>query len=80
MKMPFCIIEFVALFCLSISKAGGADALKPDSMGDIRDWNMLVPIALPEEGACAHLIFDEQIKISKSNYRLDPHDTSLEVK
>ena len=43
----------VAFLCVLISKAGGADILKPDSAGYIRDWVMLAPIALPEEGACA---------------------------
>jgi hypothetical protein len=43
-------------------KASAADALKPDSDGYIRDWVMLAPIALPEEGACADLILKEQIK------------------
>jgi hypothetical protein len=42
--------------------ASGADALKPDSDGYIRDWVMLAPIALPEEGACADLILKEQVK------------------
>ena len=45
-----------------MSKARGADALKPDSAGYIRDWVMLAPVALPEEGACADLILEEQIK------------------
>ena len=45
-----------------MSKAGAADALKPDSAGYIRDWVMLAPIALPEEGACADLILQDQVK------------------
>jgi len=50
----------VLLLCLS--KASAADALKPDSAGYIRNWVMLAPIALPEEGACADLILQDQIK------------------
>jgi hypothetical protein len=45
-----------------MSKASGADALKPDAEGYIRDWIMLAPIALPEEVACAELIVKEQVK------------------
>jgi len=49
------------LLCLLISKASAADALKPDPAGYIRDWVMLAPIALPEEGACADLILQDQV-------------------
>jgi len=45
-----------------MAKASAADALKPDSAGYIRNWVMLAPIALPEEGACADLILQDQIK------------------
>lgn len=44
-----------------MSKTSAADALKPDSQGYIRDWVMLAPIALPEEGACADLILQDQV-------------------
>lgn len=50
------------LLYLLMSKASAADALKPDSAGYIRDWVMLAPIALPEEGACADLILQDQVK------------------
>lgn len=48
MKQLLSIIGSIALLGLSMSKAGAADALKPDSAGYIRDWVMLAPIALPE--------------------------------
>ena len=51
---------FVGLTCLLM--LGAADALQPDSEGYIRDWVMLAPIALPEEGACADLILQDQVK------------------
>ena len=62
MKKLFSSIGSAALFCLLMSKASGADVLKPDSNGYIRDWVMLAPIALPEEGDCADLIVKEQVK------------------
>jgi hypothetical protein len=62
MKALFSAIGSVALWCLLMSKAGGADALKPDSTGYLRDWIMLAPIALPEEGSCADLILRDQVK------------------
>jgi hypothetical protein len=58
----FSAIGPVAVLCLLMSKAGAADALKPDSDGYIRDWVMLAPIVLPEEGNCADLILQEQVK------------------
>ena len=45
-----------------MSKASGADVFKPDADGYIREWIMLAPIALPEEGDCADLILKEQVK------------------
>ena len=45
-----------------LAKTSAADALKPDSAGYIRDWVMLAPIALPEDGACADLILQDQLK------------------
>lgn len=62
MRSLFSILGSVALLCLLALKASGADALRPDSAGYIRDWVMLAPIALPEDGACADLILKEQIK------------------
>jgi hypothetical protein len=62
MKELFSTIGSVAFLCLLMSKAGATDALKPDSSGYIRDWLMLAPIALPEEGACADLILEHQVK------------------
>jgi hypothetical protein len=58
----FSAIGPVDVLCLLMSKAGAADALKPDSDGYIRDWVMLAPIVLPEEGNCADLILQEQVK------------------
>ena len=43
-------------------KMSAADALRPDSAGYIRHWVMLAPIALPDEGACADLILQDQVK------------------
>ena len=62
MKQLFSIIGAVALLWVLVSKASAADDLKPDSAGYIRNWLMLAPIALPEEGACADLILEDQIK------------------
>jgi hypothetical protein len=50
------------LLSLIVSKTSAVDALKPDSAGYIRDWVMLAPVALPEEGACADLILQDQLK------------------
>jgi hypothetical protein len=62
MKELFTTIGSVAMWCLLMPKASGADALKPDSAGYLRDWIMLAPIALPEEGSCADLILQDQVK------------------
>jgi hypothetical protein len=62
MKKLFFSIGSAALLCLLMANASGADALKPDSNGYIRDWVMLAPIALPAEGDCADLIVKEQVK------------------
>ena len=61
MNRLFSSIGSVALLCLWMSKASAADVFKPDSDGYIRDWVMLAPIALPEEGDCADLILTEQV-------------------
>lgn len=58
----FSTMPVALLLWLSMSKAGAAAVLKPDSAGYIRDWVMLAPIALPEEGACADLILQDQVK------------------
>ena len=55
-------IGSVALWCWLTSQANGADALKPDSAGYIRDWVMLAPIALPDGETGADSILLEQIK------------------
>ena len=62
MKKRFFPIGLVALLNPLLSQAGGADALKLDSEGYIRDWVMLAPIALPEGESGADAIFKEQIK------------------
>lgn len=51
-----------ALLSLSESKAGAADALRPDSEGYIRHWLMLAPIALRGGDTGAEAILKEQIK------------------
>ena len=61
MKQILSFIGLIALLGLSMSKAGAADALKPDSAGYIRDWVMLAPIALPEGVPCSDLIVKEQV-------------------
>jgi hypothetical protein len=62
MKELFSNVRFVALLCLMVSQASGAEALKPDSDGYIRHWLMLAPIALPEDETCAELIVKDQVK------------------
>src|SRR6185436_1631511 len=47
-KKRFFSIGLVALLKSFLSQADGADALKLDSDGYIRNWVMLAPIALPE--------------------------------
>jgi hypothetical protein len=60
LRKPFSTGSVVLL--LGLVKASAADSLKPDAAGYIRDWVMLAPIALPEEGACMDLILQEQVK------------------
>ena len=62
MKKRFLSIGFVALLNPLLSQTGGADALKLDSEGYIRDWLMLAPIALPEGESGTDAIFRDQIK------------------
>ena len=62
MKKLFAALGAVALSGLFMSKAGAADALRPDSEGYIRHWVMLAPIALPERETCADALLKEQIK------------------
>jgi len=50
------------LLSLPASKAGAADALRPDSEGYIRHWLMLGPIVLREGDTGAEAILKEQIK------------------
>jgi hypothetical protein len=52
----------VALFCLLVSQASAADALKLDSEGYIRDWVMLAPVVLPDGESGADAILREQIR------------------
>ena len=61
MKLLFATLGLVCLLSQLTSKAGAAESLKPDSKGYIRDWVMLAPIRLPEEGTCADLIVKEQV-------------------
>jgi hypothetical protein len=62
MKTFFATMGSAAFLGLLMSKASGADALRPDSEGYIRHWVMLAPIALPEEDTGADSILKEQIK------------------
>ena len=62
MKKRCFSIGLVALLNPLLSQAGGADALKLDSEGYIRNWVMLAPIALPEGESGADAVFKEQIK------------------
>ena len=62
MKKPFSSLGAVALLGLFISKAGAADALRPDSEGYIRHWVMLAPVALRDGETCAEALLKEQIK------------------
>ena len=62
MKTLFTTIGSVALIGLLMSRAGAADALKPDAAGYIRDWVMLAPIALPEGSPAADALLKEQVK------------------
>ena len=62
MKKFFAALGAVALLGLLISKAGAADALRPDSEGYIRHWVMLAPVALRDGETCAEALLKEQIK------------------
>ena len=62
MKRLFAAMARAVLLGVLMSKAGAADALRPDAAGYIRHWVMLAPIALPEEETCADAILKEQIK------------------
>jgi hypothetical protein len=62
MKKLLFIIGSIVFSTLTMSNGAAVDALKPDAAGYIRDWLMLAPIALPEEGTCGELIVKEQIK------------------
>jgi hypothetical protein len=56
------ILSLLGAFCVLISNARGADDLKLDPAGYIRDWVMAAPIALPEGESGADAIFREQIR------------------
>jgi len=62
MKNLFSTLRSVAWLCLLMSKAGAADALRPDSEGYIRHWVMLAPVALRDGETCAEALLKEQIK------------------
>ena len=62
MRTLFCTGSVGLLLSLMMPKTSAADALNPDSGGYIRHWVMLAPIALPEDGACADLILQDQLK------------------
>ena len=62
MKKLFVALGAVGLLGLFISKAGAADALKPDSEGYIRHWVMLAPVAIRDGETCAEALLKEQIK------------------
>jgi hypothetical protein len=62
MKILFAALVAVALLGLLISKAGAADALRPDAEGYIRHWVMLAPVALRDGETCAEALLKEQIK------------------
>jgi hypothetical protein len=62
MKKLCAALGAVALLGLLISKAGAAEALRPDSEGYIRYWVMLAPVALRDGETCAEALLKEQIK------------------
>jgi hypothetical protein len=62
MKKFFTTLGAVALLGLFTSKAGAADALRPDSEGYIRHWIMLAPVAIRDGETCAEALLKEQIK------------------
>ena len=62
MKKTCAALGAVALLGLLISKAGAAEALRPDSEGYIRHWVMLAPVALRDGETCAEALLKEQIK------------------
>jgi len=62
MNKLFSAFGSIGLLCLLVSRASGADALKPDSEGYIRDWVMLAPIPLSEGESGADALFREQIR------------------
>ena len=62
MKKICAALGAVVLLGLLISKAGAAEALRPDSEGYIRHWVMLAPVALRDGETCAEALLKEQIK------------------
>lgn len=56
------IIGLFASALLASSNVNGADILKPDANGYIRDWVMLAPIPLPADRPAGDLVVEEQIK------------------
>lgn len=58
------LLSFGSLTALSLlaPKVCGADALRPDAEGYIRDWVMLAPIGLSEGETGADALFKQQIK------------------
>ena len=62
MKKLFTFLGSAVLLGLLISKAGAADALRPDSDGYIRHWVMLAPVALRDGETCAEALLKDQLK------------------
>lgn len=62
MKNLFPTILSVALFGLSVPKAGAAHTSGLDAEGYIRDWVMLAPITLPEGSPAADALLKEQVR------------------
>ncbi len=64
---PAFAVLFASTGLFAFSQGGtpnvkGAEALRPDADGYIRDWVMLAPIALPAGRPAGDLILEEQIK------------------
>ncbi len=61
MKKLISSLGSAVLLGLLMSKAGAADALRPDSEGYIRHWIMLAPVVLREGETCAEALLKDQI-------------------
>ena len=49
------------MWCVLMSQAHAAEAMKPDSEGYIRDWVMLAPISIRDGETCAEALLKDQI-------------------